>query len=105
MSKSLSAKMIKKMMLVAVFLTVSRVGDAYAQQCPDGMMRCPAGSTRSGGCYSPGSATCEDGMICPAPLKSCRKGNKASGGCYNIGQFTCDAGKICQISNSKACLN
>jgi hypothetical protein len=90
--------------LTVITLTVISTG-ASAQECQGGLVRCPAGSSGSGGCYSPGSTTCEDGIICPAPLKVCRKGNKARGGCYNIGQFICDAGKICQISNPNVCLN
>jgi hypothetical protein len=87
------------------FLTILEVGSASAQQCPEGLLRCPAGSDGSGGCYNPGSASCEDGRVCPAPLKACHKGSNGTGGCYNIGQFTCNAGKICQISNPSVCLN
>lgn len=105
MPRSARAKMFNKIVLTAMMATFIRIGDALAQQCPGGLVRCSTGSSGSGGCYSPGSATCEDGMICPAPLKVCRMGNKANGGCYNIGQFICDAGKICQISNPRVCLN
>jgi hypothetical protein len=90
---------------VTSFFAVEAESAPKQRTCTPPLIECRAGNTGSGGCYNPGLANCEDGMMCSAPLKVCRKGGKGGGGCYDISQYTCKSGKMCQISNPKVCTN
>ena len=77
-----------------VFLLAAAFNVVLGQECEPGSIKCPAGSTGSGGCYKPGEGICWDGLICPVPLSACRKGAKGRGGCYDLTNFRCSNGRI-----------
>lgn len=61
-----------------------------AQSCPyTGTIPCAPGSLGPGGCYNPGYAICQAGMICSGGLRVCAPANGAPAYCYDPGRSSC----------------
>lgn len=83
----------KHALWIAVLLAAMSSG-AVAQVCQPPFQTCVPGRNGWGGCYLPGRASCDQGLICEAGTSFCPRGVKGAGGCFDPRTAACDEGAV-----------